>query len=412
MHYFTIHTYLVLLMLFACKNTPTTNLGASNRSTNPNTAGNPADREFEQQTANGTPTNETPILDPASPVQIDPTTPSALRACFRTTPLGSGHVFSAVDSSVFSSCDKVVDLKPSGQGTYNTIAGRAWFDDNMNGSEDPGELPATNLLFYFDQNGNCIKDANEVAFESGRTVTTAGTRASADPAFFSVIYIPNGPSKIRILGPRYAAYGLIAQYYFHSLDGSNGFGANFNQGTHYQNLSFPIIRPRDFGDAPISYGSADTYHELDKRFFLGDKIDFEKGSAGSLNADLDDRVSCNDDDGVVFPKSMKFDSIVSIDVKASYFGGILNAWIDFDANGKFDAHERVIDYKKLQPGTNRLQVRFPTQKSGTGPVQTYARFRLSPLSIVNANGDATFDIQPTGKALQGGEVEDYRITIE
>ena len=78
--------------------------------------------------------------------------------------------------------------------------------------------------------------------------------------------------------------------------------------------------------------------------------------------------------------------------------GLLDAWVDFNANGAWDPAEQIFNGQLLLPGINAgLCFAVP----GTATLGTnFARFRLS-----SAGG-----LGPTG-AAQDGEVEDYMVVI-
>lgn len=78
--------------------------------------------------------------------------------------------------------------------------------------------------------------------------------------------------------------------------------------------------------------------------------------------------------------------------------GYLDAWIDLNGNGVFDADsEKVLDSVAVQDGVNIVNIVTP---AGTADAITWVRFRLSPEG----------GLQPTGLAV-GGEVEDFQVQI-
>ncbi len=78
--------------------------------------------------------------------------------------------------------------------------------------------------------------------------------------------------------------------------------------------------------------------------------------------------------------------------------GILDGWIDFNADGDFlDANERVLTKVSVGDGVNMLRVFTP---SGATAGLTYARFRIS----TDGSNDSF------GLAIDG-EVEDYRVNV-
>ncbi len=167
--------------------------------------------------------------------------------------------------------------------------------------------------------------------------------------------------------------------------------------------------PLDFGDAPNeSVGPGFHYptqlvnegaHHLvigDNPLRLGSLIDVEFDGQPSLNALGDDNDVEDDEDGVQF--AMPFNAFIETPIIVTASGvGRLDAWIDFNGDGRWDETEKIFDSVLLEEGENTLFVQTPAS-AAIG--FTYARFRLS------ANGG----LGPIGLA-ESGEVEDYRIEI-
>jgi VCBS repeat-containing protein len=108
----------------------------------------------------------------------------------------------------------------------------------------------------------------------------------------------------------------------------------------------------------------------------------------------------DDEDGVRFDSVFVKGFATPITVTASGIG-LLDGWIDWDRNGRFDASEEVIGSQPVYAGENRLFITTPASVDDTEiPFYTFARFRLS-----RSGG-----LAPEGLAL-GGEVEDYRIRV-
>ena len=78
--------------------------------------------------------------------------------------------------------------------------------------------------------------------------------------------------------------------------------------------------------------------------------------------------------------------------------GLINAWIDFDGNGVWDATEHILIDAPVVAGPNNLGFLVP---AGVTPKMTFARVRLSSVR----------GLQPTGLAPDG-EVEDYAVVIQ
>ena len=164
----------------------------------------------------------------------------------------------------------------------------------------------------------------------------------------------------------------------------------------------------DYGDAPDSYGtllaSDGPRHNIpiNANLYLGSIPDGELDGQPTTNADGDDinGSSADDEDGVTLPAVIGVGDVITIPVEASA-DGVLNAWIDWNGNGVFDAGEALTvggsSDINVTAGTNNISVTVPADAvAGV----TYARFRLS------SNGG----LSPTGYAPDG-EVEDYKIEI-
>lgn len=155
----------------------------------------------------------------------------------------------------------------------------------------------------------------------------------------------------------------------------------------------------DRGDAPDSYGTlaasnGPSHGIVTGVATLGSLIDGEADGQPTANADGDDLAGTDDEDGVTIPLNVVRGSINTFVVNASATGLLLNAWMDFDANGSFGAGEQVATDVVLAAGANNLNVLVPV----TTPLLTpmFCRFRVS------TNGG----LGPTG-AAGDGEVEDY-----
>jgi uncharacterized repeat protein (TIGR01451 family) len=161
------------------------------------------------------------------------------------------------------------------------------------------------------------------------------------------------------------------------------------------------VQAWDFGDAPDSYGtllaSSGAFHRIDHNLVLGSAIDAEANGQPNATATGDDASFPGDDeDGVVLAASLVPNAGATAVVTASA-GGKLDAWIDFNGNGTFEASEAIATSVDVVAGANDINFLVPNS-AVLG--NTFARFRLS-----SAGG-----LSPTGEALDG-EVEDYQITI-
>ena len=185
--------------------------------------------------------------------------------------------------------------------------------------------------------------------------------------------------------------------------------------------------PVEFGDLPDIYGTTlghtGAYHFVVSDFFLGFSADGEGNGNPSTGADGDD--TCppggDDEDGVLIPVILEPGATNQMQVyltDGSGRGGVLDAWMDFDANG-WDSGDRILTGYSLSPGWNTVPFDVPWygpagEPGGLAPSGTpvYSRFRLSPapaLLSANTMGPAAIagvDL-PTGPGGIG-EVEDYK----
>jgi hypothetical protein len=156
----------------------------------------------------------------------------------------------------------------------------------------------------------------------------------------------------------------------------------------------------DFGDAPVSYGTrkADdgARHKMSSDLYLGKFIDDEYDGRPSVDADGDDLNELDDEDGIAFISLLTRGMEAQLDATLTE-DGLLNAWIDFDANGVWDDDEQIFTDEELAGDVTRIEFTVPLDAS-VG--YTYARFRL------NSGGGLT----PYGSAADG-EVEDYQVSI-
>lgn len=160
--------------------------------------------------------------------------------------------------------------------------------------------------------------------------------------------------------------------------------------------------PRDFGDAPASYGTLlandGARHSIVVGFHLGAAVDFDADGQPDSGAGLDDiDHPVDDEDGVVFTSPVAVGGVATLDVTAGA-PGLLDAWIDFDLDGVFQhPAEQIFAAEPLSTGVNALAFSVPQVPAGF----TISRFRFS-----SAGG-----LAPTGAAADG-EVEDHALDLE
>jgi hypothetical protein len=162
----------------------------------------------------------------------------------------------------------------------------------------------------------------------------------------------------------------------------------------------------DYGDAPdppypTLVASNGAGHIIVPNVFLGTTVDQEIDGQPVPPAFGDDNDGNDDEDGVVFTTPLVPGQVSSYSLTASV-GGYLDAWIDFNGNGSFDASDRIATQLPVVAGVNNLT--FPVPNSAVSGTITYARFRFSSIAVAGG-------LTPTGIAADG-EVEDYEVFID
>lgn len=158
----------------------------------------------------------------------------------------------------------------------------------------------------------------------------------------------------------------------------------------------------DFGDAPDAgyrtlLDSNGARHTFIHGVHLGDKLDTELDANPDPTASGDDLREGDDEDGVTFTSPLSPGASTTIEVTAST-QGYLNAWLDFNRDGRFDeSAEQIFADELLGKGLNTLQFAIPPS-AVTG--QTFARFRFNTRGLLPSYGPAS-----------DGEVEDYMVTL-
>ncbi len=157
----------------------------------------------------------------------------------------------------------------------------------------------------------------------------------------------------------------------------------------------------DYGDAPDTYktklASNGARHAVSAGLRLGATIDAETDGQPNSSATGDNIRGDNDEDGVIFTSSLSPGQAATVDVTASA-PGYLNAWIDFNRNGRFDdAGEQIFIDTLLSAGLNALAFQIPAD---TPAGQVFSRFRFDSRGLLSYDGPAS-----------DGEVEDYKISV-
>ncbi|MDC8014151.1 GEVED domain-containing protein [Tahibacter soli] len=162
----------------------------------------------------------------------------------------------------------------------------------------------------------------------------------------------------------------------------------------------------DYGDAPAPYPTTRTQDGARHRVLdtanptLGAAVDTEADGQPSAAANGDDLAGTPDDeDGVVFPSTLVPGTNGTVTIAAGATGGLVDGWIDFNADGDFDdAGEQILASHALAAAQSE-NVTFAVPVGATTG-STFARFRIS----------AAGALAPTG-AAPDGEIEDHLVGV-
>ena len=168
-------------------------------------------------------------------------------------------------------------------------------------------------------------------------------------------------------------------------------------------ISAALCQEEDWGDAPTAntgYGHA--RHAIGGSVYLGSTPpDAETSSQSEINADGDDSLGSDDEDGVAdFPVLLDSSTEYSLDVSCSGVSSTVTAWIDFNNNGVFDDSEQNNNHP-ITCGAGVATLEW-SNLIGLMPSLTYVRVRTA--------SDANEVASATGSAIDG-EVEDYILSI-
>lgn len=166
----------------------------------------------------------------------------------------------------------------------------------------------------------------------------------------------------------------------------------------------PVQQSLDFGDAPdgpyptllMNNGAS---HVIVPGLLLGTLIDAEANGQPNPSAIGDDLANLADEDGVLFtPPLLNPGQMSQVQVTVMGFG-VLNAWVDFGADGSWaQPGDQIFRDLALTPGIHTLTFQVASNAAWGSP--TFARFRYSTMTGLSYVGSAP-----------DGEVEDYLVHI-
>ena len=158
----------------------------------------------------------------------------------------------------------------------------------------------------------------------------------------------------------------------------------------------------DFGDAPAAYPT--LVGDDGARHFVGGprlgNVDFESLGLPSADANGDDNDGLDDEDGTLFGAITLVATLAAVNIDLQNRPeGRVDAWLDFDGNGTWEADEKILD-NVLATNVPGFQTFNFTINADAVAGETAVRVRVSSAGNLGVTGLA-YD----------GEVEDYLVTI-
>lgn len=336
---------------------------------------------------------------------------------YNTTALDTGafHQVGVADAPYLGSCvdadggfNQDVAASQDDATGFGTVVGTCANGDDEDGVSFTGPFtPGSTASFSLTAGGGpspCALNAWVDWNQNGVFGDVAGEQIAAN------VSVPAGPPVV--LSPAVPAGAVPGLTYARfRCDSEGGLGPTGSAADGEVEDYLVSVVGTDFGDAPASYGTQGggaASHTIDPltTLLLGACVDTEADGQPNAGATGDDATAgtsrigaCFDDEeGVAFNTVLTACQAAQLTVTAAAGGGLLDAWIDFNADGDLgDPGEQIFTNQALAAGANPLSYSVPcTAVTGT----TYARFRLSSAGSLG----------PTGTAADG-EVEDYAINI-
>ncbi len=238
---------------------------------------------------------------------------------------------------------------------------------------------------WFDWNGNGTFEQNEMVIN--QTVAANGT--------ISVAVTAPIPAFDNTFGSTFARIRVS------KTGGLSATGAAVDGEVEDYRVNILTSATDDFGDAPDSYGT--TLAKNGARHtgvgpIIGSIRDLERNGNPTPNATGDNQLLLADEDGISYPTPISpgFESIVYVNIVGT---GFLDAWLDANLNGTFDANEQIITNRSVSTGLNAVTFTTP---AGAKIGENFIRYRLS--------STAAGVTSPVG-AAPDGEVQDDRVSV-
>jgi len=280
----------------------------------------------------------------------------------------------------------------AGLQTFVQVGDRVWYDTDIDGIQDAGELGVP---------GVTVKLLDAGLIELDTTVTDGNGNFVFAQLIPGIYYL----EFVLPAGHRFSPMDQGSDEELDSdADPATGRTARINLASGKIDYRWDAgISASDLGDAPdptypTLLASNGAIHTIDGVTFLGATVDSESDGQPAAGATGDDTSGIDDEDGVTFTSPALVPGKEGyLEVTASVTA-YLNIWIDFNLDGDWtDSGEWVVTDLSLTAGTHPLVINVPAD-AVVG--QTYLRFRFSTIS--SSTGGYTH----VGPAPDG-EVEDH-----
>ncbi len=279
---------------------------------------------------------------------------------------------------------------PPGPG--REISGLKWNDRNGNGVRDPGEPTLSQQKIFIDLNRD-------------------GLLGICEPVTYTD---QNGRYRFRDLDPGTYQVREILDVGWQQTFPTTAEGTHlvtvFNQGgpvnVDFGNQRVPGVEfTVDYGDAPGPFPTRidqnGASHKIVPGFSLGPLVDGEANGQPNSLATGDD-LNGPDEDGVFFTTDLIPGRQATVEVTVQHGDrppGLLQAWIDFDADGAWTSPgEQIFRDLSVRQGVNTLTFTVPAWAFVS---DTFARFRYGYERGISFDGAAI-----------AGEVEDHLVRIQ
>lgn len=292
----------------------------------------------------------------------------------------------------------LIDAEPDGQPDATATG------DDINGSADEDGVVPTSPFIVGGTSTIDVTASVAGMIDAWVDYNADGDWADSGEQVFASQPVAAGLNSLSFTIPTTAVTGItFARVRFSTAGGLSYDGpATDGEVEDYEMRIESQVVEKDWGDAPdptypTLSGSNGASHVILPNLFLGATIDAEADGQPNATATGDDISGTDDEDGVVFTSALTPGGTTTVDVTASA-PGMLNAWVDFNADGDWaDAGEQIFMSMPLGGGLNSLMFAVPSS-AVTG--RTFARFRLSNAGGLSYDGPAP-----------DGEVEDYEVSI-